>query len=151
MELFDYIKLLFNRSKQKEWDDLEVSEKVKCQFMLNRFMGIRYPTYAQQLNIVKTDGLGVAEVWRAVASRFYGNGVPKFIYTKTAKGEKANNPLANVSKEAISIWCDRNECGIRELHEHLDFNQKRTLDELKYIEKNYVIKEKEPKKDKENE
>lgn len=140
MELFDYIKLLFDRSKQKEWEDLEVSEKVKYQFMLNRFMGIRYPTYAQQLNIVKTDGLGVAEVWRAVASRFY-KGVPKFIYTKTAKGEKANNPLANVSKEAISIWCDRNECGLRELNEHLDFDPKRTLDELKYIEKNYIVKE----------
>ncbi len=141
MELFEYIELLFDRLKQKEWNNLVTSEKVKNQFMLNRFMAIRYPTYAKQLNVIKTDGLGVAEVWRMVASRFY-KGVPKFIYTKTAKGAKKDNPLAKISKEAISFWCDRNECGLRELNEHLDFNLERTLDELKYIEKNYITKDK---------
>lgn len=145
MDLFDFIKLLFNRSKQKEWDDLETSEKVKNQFMLNRFMGIQYPTYAQQLNMVKTDGLGVAEVWRMVALRFYGNGVPKFIYTKTAKGVKPDNPLAKISKEAIDFWCNKNECGLRELHEHLDFDLDKTIGELTYIDKNYIKKEKDEK------
>lgn len=144
MELFDFIRLLFDRSKQKEWSNLETSEKAKNQFMLNRFMGIQYPTYAQQLNIVKTDGLGVAETWCAVASRFY-KGVPSFIYTKTSKSKKETSPLAKISKEAVSLWCDKHECGMRELQEQMDFDSEKTLAELNYIDKNFIKNEKENK------
>lgn len=141
MELFDFIKTLFNKSDRKTWNSLSSYEKAKYQFMLNRFMSIRYPYNANQLNQLKTNGLGVAEVWRNVAERFYGNTVPNFIYTKTKKNKKVDSPIAKIPKESIDIWCERHECGEREFNEMLELDQESVIEELKYITKNFREKE----------
>lgn len=142
MELFDYIKLLFSRSKQKEWADLDSSTKIKYQFMLNRFMGIQYPINAQQLNQLKTSGLGVAETWRGVASRFWGDKVPAFIYTKLNKNKTATtSPLSSITQEAIDIWCEKHECGDKEFKSYLQFYEKDLIKELMYINNNLINKQ----------
>lgn len=143
MELYDFIKILFNTNDKKAWDALSSYEKSKYQFMLNRFMSIRYPYNANQLNGLKTNGLGVAEVWRSVARRFYGNSVPNFIYTKTKKGVKSDSPIAKIPKESIDIWCEKHECGNREFNEMLELNPEELVEELKYITKNFREKEEE--------
>ena len=141
MELFDFIKILFNKSDRKTWNSLSSYEKAKFQFMLNRFMSIHYPYNANQLNQLKTNGLGVAEVWRNVAERFYGNTVPNFIYTKTKKNKKIDSPIAKIPKESIDIWYERHECGEREFNEMLELDQESVIEELKYITKNFREKE----------
>ena len=142
MELFDFIKILFNKSDRKTWKEMSSYEKSRFQFMLNRFMSIKYPVNANQLNLVKTNGLGVAETWKGVATRFYGDRVPSFIYTKTNKNKKADSPVAKIPKEAIDLWCERHECGDREFNELLDLDPDGLLEELKYIAKNFNKKEK---------
>ena len=141
MELFDFIKILFKKSDKKAWNSLSSYEKSKFQFMLNRFMSIKYPFNANQLNAVKTNGLGVAETWHSVAERFYGDTVPSFIYTKTSKNKKADSPIAKIPKESIDIWCERHECGEREFNEMLELDQKSVIEELKYITNNFREKE----------
>lgn len=141
MELFDFIKIVFTKSDHKQWDGLSSYEKSKFQFMLNRFMSIKHPLNAQQLNLVKTNGLGVAETWHGVAKRFYGDRVPSFIYTKTGKLKKENTPLAKIPKESISLWCERHECGEREFYEMMELDEKSVLDELNYITKNFNSKQ----------
>lgn len=147
MELFDFIKILFDKSDRKTWDTLSSYEKTKYQFMLNRFMSIRYPYNANQLNLVKTNGLGVAETWRNVSERFYGNTVPNFIYTKTKKNKKEDSPISKIPKDSIVIWCERHECGEREFNEALKFNQESVIEELKYITKHFIEKEDKAKHD----
>lgn len=142
MELFDFIKILFNKSDKKAWDSLSSYEKSKFQFMLNRFMSIQYPYNANLLNVVKTNGLGVAETWKSVAERYYGNRVPNFIYTKTKKTKKAESPISKIPKESIDIWCRKHECGDRELYELLEINSEFVIEELKYITKNLTEKQK---------
>ena len=109
--------------------------------MLNRFMSIKYPFNANQLNAVKTNGLGVAETWRFVAERFYGDKVPDFIYTKTKKDKKDDSLLGKIPKESVDIWCEKHECGDTEFNEALAFNLEQVIEELKYITKNYKDKE----------
>ena len=81
MKLFDYIKILF--SKPEHWDNLKPYDKVKNSFMVNRFMGIKFPLQANLFNVLKTDPVGAAESWRMVASKF--NRVPGWIYTRVRK------------------------------------------------------------------
>lgn len=141
MELFDFIKILFTKSDPKQWNSLSSHEKSKFQFMLNRFMSIKYPLNAQQLNLVKTNALGVAEIWHNVAGRFYGDRVPSFIYTKTNKSKKENTNISKIPKESISFWCDTHECGEREFYEMLELDEKSVLEELNYITKNFSKQE----------
>lgn len=141
MELFDFIKFLFTTSDDKDWFSLSSYEKAKNQFMLNRIMSIGFPVNAMQLNKIKTDGLGVVEVWRMFAGRFYGNRVPKFIYTKTNKLSKDKSPIAGIPKECIDIWCEKYECGDREFNEVLKINPEGLVAELEYIKK-FIEKDK---------
>ena len=136
MELFDFIKILFEKSDPKKWNSVSSYEKSKFQFMLNRFMSIKYPVNAQALNAVKTPGLGVAETWRSVAGRFYGDKVPSFIYTKVS-GRKNSGKTPAIDKYAVYVWCEKHECGDREFYEALDFDEKSVLAELDYITKNF--------------
>lgn len=137
LELFDFIKLLFKTSDNRTWNELSSYEKSKFQFMLNRFMSIKYPFNANQINQLKTNGVGVAETWRSVAERFYGDKVPSFIYTKTDKTKKQESALSKIPKESIDIWCEKHECGDKEFNDMLLFNEKELLEELKYITDNY--------------
>lgn len=143
MELFDFIKILFNTKDAKTWNRLSTYEKSKFQFMLNRFMSIKYPFNANQLNMVKTPGNGVAETWRIVAERFYDTRVPQFIYTKTNKSEKKDSPLSKIPKESIDLWCEKHECGDREFNEQFLLDADSVLEELKYITKNFNQEENE--------
>lgn len=141
MELFDFIKILFKTNDKKTWNNMSSYEKSKFQFMLNRFMSIKYPCNAQHLNLIKTNGLGVTETWRSVAERFYGNTVPSFIYTKTKKDKKNDPIMSKIPKESIDIWCEKHECGDREFNEMLELDRDSVLEELKYITKNFREKE----------
>lgn len=142
MELFDFIKLLFNKNNIK-WTNITTYDKEKNRFMLNRFMSIQYPIHAQKLNLLKTNSVGVAESWRLLANRYNGNSIPNFIYTKTNKTPiKKDERLAKISKEAICFWCETNECGDTELNDHLTFNYDKVMKELEFIEKNFLSKSK---------
>lgn len=145
---FDFIKFLFSSKDIRTWNDATTYEKTKWQFLLNRTMSIGFPIPAMQLNMIKTDGLGVAETWHLIAKRFYGNRVPQFIYTKVAKKDKEKNPLASIPKECIDFWCDKYECGEREFLSMFGINPEPLIEELKYIKENFHEKNKKDEMDK---
>lgn len=143
---FDFIKFLFSSRDIQTWNSATTYEKTKFRFLLNRTMAIGFPIPAMQLNMVKTDGLGVAETWRIMALRFYGNRVPNFIYTKAERKDKKDNPLVGIPKECIDVWCEKHECGDREFNSMLELRPESILEELKYIKDNFYEKmEKEAK------
>ena len=116
MTLFDYIKILFGTDKQ--WDKLSSYDKIKNEFMIRRFMSIKYPQQANLFNVIKTDSIGQAECWRMIGSKF--KRVPGFIYTKVKKqkADKKWEPNPEVLKEYLKI----NQIGMREFEEALKLN-----------------------------
>jgi len=129
MKLFDYIKVLFGTDAQ--WDKLTNYDKSKNEFMIRRFMSIKFPTQASLFNIMKTDPVGQAECWRMIGSKF--NRVPGFIYTKVKKVPKSTEwkPNQTVVNEYLRI----NQIGKREFEEALRFFPTETKKSIKTLEK----------------
>ena len=123
MELFDFVKVMF--SDPKKYSQLKNSDKARHFFMVQRFMAIKHPSTAHQLNRVGMNGWAVMDLWQMVASRF--KRVPGWIYTKTKKApsEKTWKP----DPEAAKFWMERNGMGEREFKEAIRFNP----DEMKKI------------------
>lgn len=123
MELFDFVKVMFTDSKT--YSKLKNSDKARHFFMIQRFMSIKHPMTAQQLNRVGMNGWAIVDLWQMVASRH--NRVPGWIYTKTKKvsSEKTWKP----DPEAAKVWMDRNCVGEKELKEAIRFYP----DEMKRI------------------
>lgn len=135
--LFDFIKKLFNTSDEKTWESMTPYEKQRNAFMTNRFMAIKFPTSANNLNQVKCDGFGVIETWRYyVGKTTSGNKIPNWIYTKTTKKE-TDKTLSKFGKDVILYWCNLHECGPRELEEQYKYNPS-VVEDLKYIESNLI-------------
>lgn len=134
--LFDFIRKLFSGLDNSEWDNVTSYEKQRNAFMVNRFMAIRYPTSACNLNRLKCDGFGVVETWRNCVGLAFKGRVPAWIYTKSGKKAK-NDPFDKVGKEAKLWWCRSMECGMRDLEEQYKYNPS-VLDDLRYIEDNFI-------------
>jgi hypothetical protein len=116
MKLFDYIKVLF--STEEKWNKLKPYDKIKNNFMVNRFMSIKFPIQANLFNLLKTDPVGTAESWKMVASKF--NRVPGWIYTRVRKTKKEKK--WEPKPEAIEFYMKVNEIGKREFEEAVKFH-----------------------------
>jgi hypothetical protein len=129
MELFEFIKLIF--TNPKEYSKLKNIQKGKNFFMLQRFMSIKYPTTAQQLNRNGINGAAVADLWQLVSSRF--GRVPGWIYTKTKKvqTEKEWKPNPEVS----TFWMQRHGMNERDLKMAIKFNPEEMKKTFQRIEK----------------
>jgi len=129
MELFEFIKLIF--TNPKEYAKLKNVQKGKNFFMLQRFMAIKYPTTAQQLNRNGINGSAVADLWQLVSSRF--GRVPGWIYTKTKKvqTEKEWKPNPEVS----TFWMQRHGMSERDLKMAIKFNPEEMKKTFQRIEK----------------
>lgn len=128
IKLFDYIKLIFG--SDEHWDKVSNYDKTKNSFLLNRFMGIKFPIQANLFNMLKTDPVGQAEAWRMVASKF--NRVPGFIYTKVKKQETTKAWVPN--HEAVAIYMKLNQIGEREFNEAVVFNIEEVKTAINIIE-----------------
>lgn len=120
-KLFDFIKMMFE--KPKEYGAVKQHNKKRHFFMINRFFSIKFPENANAFNVNGIEGSYVIDSWHLVAQRF--KGVPAWIYTKTKKAA----PKATVSKEqyipteeAIKIYLEKNEIGMREFKELQKFS-----------------------------
>jgi len=129
LQLFDFIKVMF--TDQKAYSEIKTSDKGRHYFMIQRFMAIKYPSTAQQLNRVGINPSAVVDLWQIVCSRF--NRVPGWIYTKTKKVsvEKTFSP----DPESARLWMDRNGLGERDLKMAIQFHPEEMKKVLKSIEK----------------
>lgn len=129
MQLFDYVKVLFG--KDKDWDKVSNYDKSKNSFMINRFLGIKFPIQANLFNTLKIDPVGQAEAWRMVASKF--NRVPGFIYTKVKKQEKEKS--WSPDPKLVELYMKYNEIGRREFNEALKYNPTEIKNSIEILQK----------------
>jgi hypothetical protein len=118
LELFDLVKTMF--TDPKKYKELKNSDKARHHFMIQRFMAIKFPSTAQQLNRNGINGWAVIDLWSLVALRFKGK-VPGWIYTKTKKAqatEKKWKPDADLAK----FWMQRTGTSQRDLDDCIKFN-----------------------------
>jgi hypothetical protein len=130
MELFDFIKVIFEQNNK--YESLKSYDKVKHNFMLNRFMSIQYPIQAQMFNRLGISSLGVSDSWRKVGRQY--KRTPGWVFTKLKKNQK-NQKTYSPSPEALNLFLQINQIGEREYKEALQFNQEGVVESLKSIEK----------------
>ncbi len=130
MELFDFIKVIFEQNNK--YEDLKSYDKIKHNFMLNRFMSIQYPIQAQMFNRLGISSLGVSDSWRKVGRQY--KRTPGWVFTKLSKNQK-NQKTYTPSAEALNLFLQINEIGEREYKEALKFNNEVVVESLKGIEK----------------
>ena len=130
MELFDFIKVIFEQNNK--YEDLKSYDKIKHNFMLNRFMSIQYPIQAQMFNRLGISSLGVSDSWRKVGRQY--KRTPGWVFTKLSKNQK-NQKTYTPSAEALNLFLQINEIGEREYKEALKFNNELVVESLKGIEK----------------
>lgn len=133
---YDVAKRMFTDSNEK-WETLTDYEKTKNSFMINRIFAIQYPVSANNLNALKTNGVGIVDTWRRIALGW--RGVPKWVYTKTDKLED-ENPLKKYKRDTILYYTREHECSERDMYDMYLLNGNEFLEHLNYIEK-YIINE----------
>lgn len=126
MELFEFMKVMI--TDPKRYSQLKASEKGRHFFMVQRFMSIKFPTTAQQLNRVGMNGSAVMDLWQKIAIRF-NNRVPGWIYTKTKKVDSTETKSFKPNAEAATVWMQRNGLTERDLKDAIRFNP----DEMKKV------------------
>jgi hypothetical protein len=130
MELFDYIKVMFNSGNS--YEDLTNYDKTKNSFMLNRFMSIRYPIQANLFNALGTNPVGASSSWRRVTVQF--KRTPTWIFTKVKKKDKTKKEYTP-SSEAVEMFMSFNHIAKREFKECMLYSEEKTVNALKILEK----------------
>lgn len=87
MELFTLYKKIFT-TKPKEFQKLNNLIIKKHSFMINRFMSIKFPLIANDVNSMNMDGAYIIKWWNIKCYQNYDGNIPKWIYTKTNKLDK---------------------------------------------------------------
>lgn len=131
MELFDFIKIIFE--KPEEYKKLKPYEKAKFFFMTNRFMGIAYPIQAQMFNHIKIPQASTLDYWHRNLRNVYKS-VPDWIYTKTKK-TKADAKIDWPSEEAIQVYLTKNKASRRDLEQAVKMFGESTLDPIHKIDR----------------
>ena len=136
-KLFDFVKIMF--TKQKDYHNVKNHNKKRHHFMINRFFAIKFPANAQLFNVNGINPIAVIDSWAMVATRF--KGVPGWIYTKTKKSPKSKADKSKYipSNEAVKIFIDKNEIGMREFKELEKFAQTELYTALQSIEKSMQV------------
>ena len=136
-KLFDFVKIMF--TKQKDYHNVKNHNKKRHHFMINRFFAIKFPANAQLFNVNGINPIAVIDSWAMVATRF--KGVPGWVYTKTKKPSKAKSDKSKYipSDEAVKVFIDKNEIGMREFKELEKFAQTELYTALQSIEKSMQV------------
>lgn len=130
MDLFKFLDVLC--SKTNEYDSIKPYDKSKHFFIVNRFMSIKYPTYAQSFNRNGINGVAVLDMWRLVMKK--EGKKPYWMYTKTKKTEKDIKSWYP-EKEIKLFYMKRNNLSEQDFNNLLKFNPKDVKEFLTKIEK----------------
>lgn len=131
MELFDFIRVLFERPA--EYAKLSRYEKSKHFFMTNRFMSISYPQVASAFNHIRIPQPEVMDYWHTSLTKIFQK-VPGWIYVKTSKKGKKEK-IVMPSKEAIEYYLGKMSLSRRDLDDALKMFGESVLDPIHKIDK----------------
>lgn len=133
--LFDFIDCLFDKGRYKACTN---AEKKKHFFMAQRFISIKYPSEANNFNIIGVNQVAVMDTWSRILSRLHSS-KPNWIYTKTIKTEKAEkkDKVLEMDDEVIQFYLKRNKMDRRDFDFLSKIDNEGLHAELKRIE-NYL-------------
>jgi hypothetical protein len=131
MELFDFIKVLFERPG--EYSTLRPYEKTKFFFMTQRFMSIKYPQAAQAFNQLKVAQAAVLDYWHDNMTKLYSR-VPQWMYVKTSGKKKKKKEIEWPDEKAVCLYLQRMQMSRRELQDAVEIFGKKALDPIKDLE-----------------
>lgn len=137
MDLFEFIKTLFNRDAS--WEKIKTYDKSKNFFMINRFMSINFPMQANLFNNRSISSSAAIDSWRDVLNRLYIK-PPGWMYTKTKKRE-SNKSKKYPERSSIEKWIKLNKLSNKDFESMLEIMEEETINEILNFEK--IIKEKE--------
>ena len=129
-KLFDFVKIMF--TKRDQFDKIKNHNKKRHHFMINRFFAIKFPSNANLFNHNGINGAAVVESWSLVAMRF--KSVPAWWYTKTKKASTTIKDRYTPGEDAIKIYMQKTEIGMREFKELELFAKDELYADLKKIE-----------------
>lgn len=132
MELFDFIRILFE--KTQEYKALSRYDRAKFFFMTNRFMSIMYPVQADAFNHTKMPQAEVIDYWQKNMANVYTK-VPNWIYAKGAKKSSAEKAKKLPAKEAIKFYLERTKFTKRQLDDAYQLFGESVYDPIRRIEK----------------
>lgn len=129
MELFDYIKVLFNSNDLFE-KEVTGNDMKRNFFMSNRFMSIQYPIQASFFNKLGISSVGVANSWRMVGKGY--SRTPGWIFTKT---KSVKTDKWKPDDNAKMIFCKKRQIGDRDFKAFYELDPEFVKEQIKRIEK----------------
>ncbi len=134
MQLFDFIRVLFESPKQ--YNELSDYDKARQFFMTNRFMSIQYPIQANMLNHIKISQAKAVDYWHRNMSNVYTR-VPKWVFAKGQK--KAAKATTKATKKpgklATQKYLTANKLTNRDLDQAILMFGESVYDPIRRIEK----------------
>lgn len=147
MEFYEILQCYCNRNSGA----VTKEDKKKYSFLLKRLFASQFPIQCEMLNSLDSDPLVDAEMIALIAMRF--NGIPDFLKLKIDQRKKKEDIRKFYEDDVLNKYMEINECGIREVIEAYEFDQKDVDNALKLIKLNFfnnkdkVIVEKQTKKE----
>lgn len=147
MEFYEILQCYCNRNSGA----VTKEDKKKYSFLLKRLFSANFPIQCEMLNSLDSNPLVDAEMIALIAMRF--NGIPDFLKLKIDQRKKKEDIRKFYEDDVLNKYMEINECGIREVIEAYEFDQKDVDNALKLIKLNFfnnkdkVIVEKQTKKE----
>jgi hypothetical protein len=131
MELYEVLQRLCNRNSGA----VSKEDKKKYSFMCRRLFAAQFPIQCEMLNRLDSDPLVDMEMISLLALRY--NGLPSFLKLKIDQTKKKETVRKFYEDDVLNKYMEINECGIREVEEAYEFNQKEMDNVLKIIKRNF--------------
>ncbi len=131
--LFDFIDALFDKKKYKE---MKTQDKNSNFFMVQRFLSIRYPIEASQLNLISINKERVMDFWHMYLTQKYTR-KPSWLYTKVNPSKKKEKDIFDkIKSETIQYYMERFELDPRDFNTLKQIFPQELLEDLKIIQSN---------------
>lgn len=131
MEFYETLQCYCNRNSGAVSKD----DKKKYSFLLKRLFSIKFPIQCEMLNRLDSDPLVDAEMIALLAMRF--NGIPDFLKLRIDQKKKKEDIRKYYEDDVLDRYMEINECGMREVMEAYQFDQKSIDFALKLIKSNF--------------
>jgi len=132
MQLFDFIKVLFEDKEQ--YEDLSKYDKSRQFFLLNRFMSIQYPQQANAFNHVRIPQAEVTDFWQRNMTNVYKK-VPDWIFAKGQKKSTKEKSVKLPGKEATRAYLSAVHMTQRDLDDAAKILGDSVYDPIRRLEK----------------
>lgn len=133
VELFDFVKLSFIAT-DKQWSELNDSDKSRNFFMMNRFLSIKFPVQVSVLSHMRINAPSTMDYWHMTLSKLFKS-VPPWIYAKTKKKAVEDKKKNLPSEQMVKWYCQKEEMSRKDYECSVTLFGDEFLEEIRGLEK----------------